>query len=528
MSYTEQNIRGLAINFLRQHYKHRPRSGTSGTRVVSKVHYYLGVTIDARLAYQKPDLSWFTATVEATSLDRAHELLYRVNYFRIVAHAVLVTLGFLAAFLALTQVQGESVWQWFGRPRVYFFLLLTTLVTFAVSAIILSRFKYYRYIYAIAQFIRFHADAQWVAFDKEIFENVPRRYYEELERQCVRFGFGLMEIGAGNNVRWVIEPSHFDQFGGSRRQLPLWVAAVQAPPLMRRLQRSLPLRKTPAPASAPSVPTDGVTDPLDVGNYLPNTVREADYAAAVVPPKKGRLPWYRQPVRFTKGLRWKFRHAYRSLYPEEIRIRPGYYELPAWVVAMAFALLLVLAYLFYQQSRWEPVARPGDRDAATELPPLEPAASPDRSDARPELLPGEYDHTLSASDVVPGTDVRVDPSPIVESPIETGNIQVYRITESGEATVDYDCLPLYQLTGTYYLLEEGRYPEYSIAIERAQYLNGRYGLITTVALNNCVEIGRAGYLIYLGDILATEADANFQLRQLLADFGLETEVLIVK
>ncbi len=533
MIYTEQNIRGLAINFLRQHYKHRPRSGTSGTRVVSKVHYYQGVTIDARLAYQKPDLSWFTATVEATSLDRAHEVLYRVNYFRIAMHAMVFTLAVLAFFLALTQVQGESVWQWFGRPKVYLFLLTTTLVTFGLTAIILSRIKYYRYIYAIAQGIRVQADAQWVAFDKQIFENVPRRYYEELERQCIRFGFGLMEVGEENKVRWVIEPSHIDQFAGSRSRLPVWVAAVQTPPLMRRLQQSLPLKKAPAPVpiaiGTPPVPTDGLTDPLDVGNYLPSAVvREADYAAAVVPAKRGRTPWYKQPVRFTKSLRWKARNAYRSLYPDEIRTRPGYYELPGWLVATIFVLLLLLSYLFYEQSRWEAVARPGDKDAVTELPPLEPAVSPERSDASPELLPGEYDHRLSSNDVIPEREIRVDPPSIVEARVETDVIQVYRITEDGEARIDYDCLPLYQLTGTFYLLEEGRYPEYSIALERAEYLNGRYGIATTVALNNCVEVGRSGYMIYLGDILENEADANFRLRQLLRDFGLETEVLVVK
>jgi hypothetical protein len=214
--YTEQNIRGLAINFLRQHYKLRPRSGTSGTRVVHKPHFYEGVTIDARLAYQKPDLSWFTATVEASSVDSAHEVLYRVNYFRIGAHALLFTLLAVSGYMALTQVQGESLWAQFGRPGIYAYLLQLFLVIWGVSGALLSWLPYYRYIYAIAQFVRFHVDAQWVAYDKKIFDEVPKRYYVELQRQCLRFGFGLMEVREDNKVRWIIEPSHIDQFKGTR------------------------------------------------------------------------------------------------------------------------------------------------------------------------------------------------------------------------------------------------------------------------------------------------------------------------
>jgi len=269
--YTEQNIRGLAINFLRQHYKLRPRSGTSGTRVVHRPHFYEGVTIDARLAYQKPDLSWFTATVEASSFDSAHEVLYRVNWFRIGAHAMLFTLLVLSGYMARTQVQGESLWAQYGRPEIYFYLLGLFVVIWGASAALLSQLKYYRYIYAIAQFIRFHADAQWVAYDKKIFEDVPGRYQRELERQCLRFGFGLMEIQENNKVRWVIEPSHIDQFEGSRSRLPVWLAAAgKAPPLLAGFRNKLPLgsgTKEENPPPIKAVPTEQLFPQRRGGNH---------------------------------------------------------------------------------------------------------------------------------------------------------------------------------------------------------------------------------------------------------------------
>ena len=61
--HSEQDIRGLAIGFLRHHYRLRDRFGSSGTRVYSKPHFYFGVKIDARFAYQKPDRTFFTATI---------------------------------------------------------------------------------------------------------------------------------------------------------------------------------------------------------------------------------------------------------------------------------------------------------------------------------------------------------------------------------------------------------------------------------------------------------------------------------
>ncbi|MBC6993268.1 hypothetical protein QWY85_13535 [Neolewinella lacunae] len=531
MAYSEQQIRGLAINFLRQHYKLRPRSGTSGTRVVSRVHYYAGVTIDARLAYQKPDLSWFTATVEATSLNKANEILFWINRFRILVHALLITLAVFVAGMALTQVLGKSLWEMFGRPDVYLFLALTFVLIFVTAAASLRSLRYYRYIYAIAQFMRFHADAQWVAFDREIFAtDTTHVYFEELQRQCIRFGFGLLEVREDNKVRWLIEPSHIDQFGGSRSQLPLWVAAIQAPPLVANLRKALPFKRSTAPAAAPQlappVPTDGVTDPLSVGNYLPSTAPNFDYTAPLLPATKGRPAWYRRPRRLWQHLHWEIRHAIRGLYPEEIKKRPGYYELPGWVVAALPTLLLLFAYLCYLHSRWEPIATENQVAAAPDLTPLETAASPAASGASDALLPGEYDHRRSGTGPPPEADIRVTDDLVSEADIPRA-VELFRIAADGESTTSYNCLALYRLTSTYYVLEEGRYPDFETASERARYLNGRYGLEATAALLSCLEVGGQGYLVYVGEILTSGADASLFFRQYRNDFGLELEMLQV-
>ncbi|MFK8161183.1 MAG: hypothetical protein AB8H12_01860 [Lewinella sp.] len=536
--YTEQNIRGLAINFLRQHYKLRPRSGTSGTQVVHKPHYYEGVTIDARLAYQKPDLSWFTATVEASGIDQAHEVLYRVNYFRIGAHALVITLAVMALFLAGTQVQGVNLWQAYGRPGIYFFLLNIFLVLWAVTGLGLGQLRYYRYIYAIAQFMRFHADAQWVAYDQKIFSNIAserrsNRFYRELQRQCLHFGFGLMEIQSDNKVRWLIEPSHVDQFDGRRSRLPVWVAAAASPPkLMEGLRKRLPLGPKNAPAPAPE-PSSGFADPLSVENYQPVLLRNDNYVATVVPAKKGKTPWYKQPVRLSKSLRWQLRNAIRSLYPAEIRKRPGYYELSWWVLTLGLTSFMVFSGLAWVQSDWSPERRPGQMASAPDLSPLESAQTPAGSDESPDVLEGEYDHTITAAEAGYQTDLDLTPElirePIVEPTRPAPNaIHYFRYAAGGTIERSYGCGPLGRVDASGLVLLEGLYPVYDTAIERAKDLNTRFAIPAAVLLADCLTEGAPGYLLYLGEPVKTEAEANLLLRRYAREMGLEMEVLVVQ
>ena len=546
--YTEQNIRGLAINFLRQHYKLRPRMGATGTRVITKVHYYKGVTIDARLSYQQPDGTWFMATVEATSRDRAQEVLYRVNWFRIAVHAFLIALLALVLTLGVAQLSKASLFEYFGRPNVYAFLISGFVSVWTGAGILLSRLEYYRYIYAVAQFMRFHADAQWIAYDRTIFfapleGNVSnrkakryarrmRRYYEELQRQCILFGFGLMEIREDNVVRWLIEPSHIDQFGGERGRLPKWMEAIQAPPVIARLGGSLPFGKTsPAPAPAPEkfdpadVPAEAA-DPLAVGNYLPRKVREVDYQEKIVPVAKKRLPWYRQPARAGSRIRWRARRIARDLYPREWRERPGYYELPAWVLSTALALLLGAGILLYQQARWEPLARPGQKRAAPALTPLEPAPGPRASDEQPGVLPGEYDPGLTAREFARNNDRATAPPEVVNSQVGTNQgISVLEIGENHIARAHYDCLALYLAQGTLYLIVEGRYTDYATAVERAEFLNDRFEVRVGVTAGSCLDPLADDYVLFVGGVQVTEGLTNQTLRRLRGELGIELRVV---
>lgn len=512
----------MAINFLRQHYKLRPRSGTSGTRVVPKVHYYQGVTIDARLAYQQPDLNWFTATIEATSFATAHEVLFRTNWFRIVAFSLLAGLVSVLAVLALAQVQGLNLWAYLGGNAAFGCLALCFFLTGLLAGVVLLARKSFRYIYAIEQFKRFHAEAQWMAYDAELFRQTPPKYFQELKRQCVQYGFGMMEILPENRVRALIEPSHLDQFGGKRSRLPLWVAAVQPPPQLKGFIQRLPFPHNLAPAAAP---TTKATKPPATSPYLPTTARADDYLLSLIRPTPGRPAWYRKPRRTVKRLRWKLRHAVRKLSPREIRRLPGFYRLPYWCLPALLCCLAGVAGMTYLQVSWSPTTTLGTEFEPPDIAGLEPAANPEQSLASSDLLPGEYDHFFSGKDRKPAAeyiDTRQE-DVIAEAP---PTVTRHRINQAGESRTDYNCIGLNLLPNNYFLLVTGRYPDFASARSAAEHLNTLYRLAVTVAAEECLRLGGGTYYVYLDAPIVEESQANFLVRAYQRKYDLQVEVLI--
>ena len=510
MPYTEQQIRGLAINFLRFHYKLRPRYGGSGTQVVDKPHYYQGVLIDARLAYRKPDRSFFTATVEATSTDRREEILYRVNYWRMSIHVAVLTLLALSITVWLGLPPLSDLWgagargadlnlrSSFAGTRIYGFLLLLAGAVAATFFLLLRRMRTYRYIYAVDQFKHFYADAQWVAYDVAIFEpdtRRSRRKYRELERQCVRYGFGLLSVGADSVVRNVISPSQVDQFRGHRIRLPRWLARAEAPP--------------------PVVLPEEVGDPL-----------AADVPAVVVlPPRPGRPRFYQEPARRGALLRARARRLYRRLFPTSLRHRPGYYRLGWWVFLVGIPALLLLVGGLYRHSRLSPLAREGGRFEAPDLGALESARDP-----APALEPetGEYQRFQRE-----GGEPEAEPEPpeslVATQPIEDlTRLRRYRLSADGQAVVDYACTPLAEAEEAVFILLFGQYPSFEEAREWALELNRLYAAPVTVAEGSCVRPGETGYWLYIDAPTADEGRANYLARTFIRTSQLDVELVEIK
>ena len=500
------------------------------------MHYYKGVAIDAQLAFQQPDLEWFTATVEATGVGEAQEILYRKNWFKLLAYAGLAGLLTVLLFLAGTQVQGEYIEQWLGGPAAWGLVLFVFLTTTLITALTLASGRGFRYIYAVEQFKRFHASAQWVAYDAAIFneEGVPEKYLAELHRQVIAGGFGLLEILPGSKVRDVIEPSHLDQFGEGRNRLPLWVASLGQNPKLKGVLKALPFPTNSAPAASHNqrsnpaglIPKD---DPLAIPNYLPtrHPLRTDDYLARAVLARPGRPKWYARPDRKLARLRWTYRNARRNLLPKEIRRLPGYYHLPTWYPVTFISALTAVLILIVLQAGWSPLARPGSPYAVPEIADLEPAASPAESLADPNLLPGEYDHYFTADSLYRGPDYLETSRTIVAERVPE-NVSRYYIAQDGSTYFEADCVALTLLPETYYLLVAGRYPTFESALAAAEDLNGVYQLAVTVTNEECLTLGGGTYYVLLDGPLVEEAQADFLAGEYLRRLELGLEVLVVE
>ena len=503
MPYTEQQIRGLAINFLRFHYKLRPRYMGGKTRIVDQPHYYQGVLIDARLAYQRPDRSYFTATVEATSVDRQDEIRYQTNYWRITLHALVWTFVIAAVTVyAGTQVETINPFRTVGRPQAYYLLLAGWLALFALLWAGLRQLKRYRYIYAVDQFKHFYADAQWVAYDTEIFAADTwrtRRNYRELERQCVKYGFGMLAVEADKVVRNVMSPSQVDQFGGHRIALPKWLARAET--------------VAPKPAVLPA----GVEDPL---------LLEAPEAAPLpVPARPGRPKVFQQPRKRLLLVRARARRAYRSLFPSGLRRRPGYYKVGSWVWVLGLPAMLAFFLGIQRLDNYRPTATEGGEAAAPDLTILEPAGTP----APPlEVEEGEYQRQRDS--VGPEDEVVNVPEGALVADEDIENLEDlrrYRLSAEGGVTVDYDCLPLYTIGEPVYVLLFGEYRSFEAAREWARELNRLYQSPVTVAAGDCVTATAAptDYLLYIDGPTREEGDANLMARNFYRRSGLEVEII---
>lgn len=212
LQITEQDIRRLAIGFLRLYYKARPRFARGGIQIVDRAHHFQGITIDARLTYIASQGKPFVATIEATSLSKRNEVDYRLRLFRLIMESLTLGLAGLAFGFWLAQVKEVNLFFWAGPTLSWWPIVLVFLLCWALAAVALQLANppRYRYIYAIEQFKRFTADDQWVAFSAALYESHADRRFLELQRQCIRYGFGLLEVAVDRSLRVVVAPKQGD------------------------------------------------------------------------------------------------------------------------------------------------------------------------------------------------------------------------------------------------------------------------------------------------------------------------------
>jgi hypothetical protein len=217
---SEKAITKTTLQFLKAYYRFREREGR--TQLSSDRRGAGGIVADGFLSYPKKGGELFQATFEATSLDKRHEVAFRLRrpLLRWDAAAVAATLS------AGAYVGGYFIHWWsvarFGLWGCIALVLFLFVLFYFLYLLLFRRKRRYRYIYAVEQFKQYFADEQWIAIGEDVFANFHQDpYYQELRRQCILNGFGLIVVRADGQPQMQITPSRQDLFKAKRSNIPL-------------------------------------------------------------------------------------------------------------------------------------------------------------------------------------------------------------------------------------------------------------------------------------------------------------------
>ncbi len=212
---SEDTIKRVTLQFMKTYYKFRPR--TSETIVRFDKTTASGLLIDGHLTFPQPDGKLFTATFEATSNKTIGEVRYTLHQQRLTWDALMY--GSVVTFALLAVI-------WLAIGGAFFALnwLLSTLIfvalvvlTYVPMQFVLGKSSKYRYIYAIEQFKQYDADEQWIALGEDVFADPNDPHLEELRKQCVQHGFGLVVVNQQEQLHLDITPSRQSTFQKSRK-----------------------------------------------------------------------------------------------------------------------------------------------------------------------------------------------------------------------------------------------------------------------------------------------------------------------
>ena len=218
---TENIIKKVALRFMRQYYKFRLRYEDQPVTASYDLEGVGGIIADGYYSFKKTDGKNFTATFEATSKGSREEVFYkpqmRILFWDGLAVASIVTL----VLASINYFQNLHLLDERTIPMRFALLLASMLVSMFIFYLIAKNFRRYRYIYAIEQFKKYHANEQWIAIADDVFDEPNDKYFRELRYQCVYNGFGIVQINQDLDTKILVTPSRQDIFLGKRKEVDL-------------------------------------------------------------------------------------------------------------------------------------------------------------------------------------------------------------------------------------------------------------------------------------------------------------------
>jgi hypothetical protein len=211
---SENTIKKAALSFFKTYYKFRPRVGKTTSTFDQETSD--GIIVDGSLSFLQEDGLTFLATFEATSRETKNEVLFKIQSkvllwdslaVSFLLTSLVLSLGFYYDYFTVKQIG------WLGSISL---LIGIFGIAFLVYQYLFQWLKRYRYIYAVEQFKRYHADEQWIAIAEDVFEEPTDPNLKELKDQCVLNGFGLVVVDDNLETHVLITPSRQEVFGKKR------------------------------------------------------------------------------------------------------------------------------------------------------------------------------------------------------------------------------------------------------------------------------------------------------------------------
>lgn len=513
---SEDFVKGRFVPFLKSFYKHRYEPPTDSIQVNLDNVSDGGLVADIVMSFRKSDDQPFVCACEATSREKAGEVKYTLN----VVYFLWDAAAFGAFFSAV-------VYAFFYETRLPWLidLHITGNLGLIIGAFTIGFFGWYfsmqgwrkyRYIFAVEQFKRYGADEQWIALADDVFPSPNDPYLTELKNQCVYNGFGLALVPEEGEVRVLNAPSRLGAFGKDRRMVE-WVTRTQW------------YQKMTAMTKAPSLrPPDAIQAYLNkIKSWFGYLVAEPfkKYVWSILGKPFGQsVSVYNRFMTGQTVQKWVFVLSTLAL-------------LPMFIDAMT-RKEEELADLEHLQN-WHGGANPEDQPGYV----LDGAPIP--YDARPTGVPKQYpvaadkpdeefatiDLSGSDEDDVQTINLSGDEAPVKKQAPKAAPKAAQPAAKPKPKTAAKAPDPCVTLSGKKgWVLQDNVFGSAAYATSRVSTLTAK-GITAHSTARSCFSGGGSGYVVWLGNIYATEAAAKKaagDLEKSLQQKGLRKGKLLLK
>lgn len=482
----EDIINDSGLSFLRAYYRMRDRAGSGKTITSSNVETEGGIIVDGHLSFSTKKGEPFTAALEATSFDKLDEVKYKTQS-QILAWDSFAVGSLITAFVfSYSYAFNQFTIHKIGLIYSVFLLLGILLVTTILYFLLFRWMQRYRYIYAIEQFKRYHADEQWIAIGDSIFDGPENKYLKELKAQCVINGFGLISVEQDLRAQLLITPSRREVFGKKRANLKF--------------------------------------DDRNLGNQKGRLAQLKRIGTKLVD---------KNPLRNQSIFKTNAFDRYEKSFTSQILLS-------------VFSIFL-LTGIFYKQLQDSPFHYVNEKDYVDSLENYAQHTFPEYDEPAidtPWVDPYKKEESyLDINDdrnVLESLDAE-DWDGMTDSPLlEGGLIEVDAVARkakkqiilsAGDGTINtYDCSRLYNMHGKLYLVQDNIYSSFSAAEKRIKQMN-RKGIPLNAFCLGCLEQGNKRYVVHYDFFSATRGEAKQMVtkyKQLLRKKGVKGKKVSIR